>query len=150
MKAKTHFLLVEDNPNDVLLLRAAFQDTVDSTLHVVEDGEQAVAYLTGQAPYTSREQNPMPQVILLDLKMPRLSGFEFLHWLRSEAPDSLRVLPVIIMSSSNLPEDINRAYALGVNTYMVKPVDWALLRQRLSALNSYWGMHAETPTLSQQ
>jgi CheY-like chemotaxis protein len=150
MKAKTHFLLVEDNPNDILLLRTAFQDTVDSTLQVVEDGEQAVAYLTGQAPYSNREQYPLPQVILLDLKMPRLSGFEFLHWLRSEASDSLRLLPVIIMSSSNLPEDINRAYALGVNTYMVKPVDWALLRQRLSALNSYWGVHAETPTLSQQ
>ena len=150
MKAKTHFLLVEDNPNDILLLRTAFQDTVDSTLQVVEDGEQAVAYLTGQAPYSDRDQYPLPQVILLDLTMPRLSGFEFLHWLRSEASDSLRLLPVIIMSSSNLPEDINRAYALGVNTYMVKPVDWALLRQRLSALNSYWGVHAETPTLSQQ
>ena len=84
-------------------------------------------------------------MILLDLKMPRFSGFDFLEWLRSKAPDQLHFIPVVVLSSSALPQDIVRAYALGVSSYVVKPVNWDEFRQRLHTLAIYWADNVETP-----
>lgn len=105
-------LLVEDDANDALLLERAFhRANLTSLLRVVTDGEQAMAYL---------DNNEAPSVLLLDLNLPRTSGLELLEWLRKKnAP--LKNLPVIVLTSSRDTEDIDRAYALGANSYMAKP-----------------------------
>jgi CheY-like chemotaxis protein len=82
-------------------------------------------------------------VILLDLKMPRINGFEFLEWLRSTGPRAHRFIPVVMMSSSALKEDVDRAYSLGANSYLVKPVSWALFKERVKAIGIYWAEHVQ-------
>jgi CheY-like chemotaxis protein len=146
MLETTTFLLVEDEPNDVVLVEMEFKRSpFPIRLRAVNDGEEAMHYLEGQGPYADRAAWPIPDVILLDLKMRRVSGFEFLIWLRSKAPSPFRLIPVVVMSSSTLHQDIDHAYALGANSYFVKPVDWNLFRKRIRALGIYWAEHAETP-----
>jgi CheY-like chemotaxis protein len=121
VKAQHTILLVEDDSNDVLLLQRAFRRAgLTHALQVVTDGDQAVAYLTGQGQYNDRTAHPIPSLILLDLKLPRRSGLEVLAWLRGESSD-VKKLPVIVLTSSRLSEDVDRAYALGANSYMAKP-----------------------------
>src|SRR5262249_49862465 len=118
-------LLAEDDPNDVILFRRAMgmaSLNLDS-LHVVRDGEEAISYLNGQAAHADRERYPLPALLLLDLKMPRRSGLEVLSWLRRQP--ELRHLIVVFLTSSNNAEDIRRAYEAGVNSYLVKPVDFS-------------------------
>ena len=105
-------------------------------------------YLTGVKEFSDRTKHPWPQVILLDLKMPRVNGFEFLQWLRADSPGDLRLLPVIVMSSSNQKNDVNRAYALGANSYFVKPISWRDFETRMKALNAYWGSYVEKPDVT--
>jgi CheY-like chemotaxis protein len=102
--------------------------------------------LLGAGRYHDRAVYPVPQVILLDLKMPRVNGFELLHWLRHESPGDLRLLPIVIMSSSDMEEDVRRAYALGANSYLVKPIDWKSFDERMQALGIYWAQHVQKPT----
>jgi CheY-like chemotaxis protein len=109
------------------------------------DGIDATRYLEGKDVYKDRQKHPFPHLILLDLKMPRFSGFDFLEWLRFKAPDQLHFIPVVVLSSSNLPQDVARAYALGVNSFMVKPVNWEEFRHRLQVLAAYWADNVETP-----
>jgi CheY-like chemotaxis protein len=111
----------------------------------VNDGDEAIRYLEGGGQYADRATHPVPDVILLDLKMRRIGGFEFLAWLRSRSPRQHRLIPVVVMSSSVLQEDVDRAYALGANSYLIKPVDWNLFKQRIRALGVYWAEHVETP-----
>jgi CheY-like chemotaxis protein len=142
----TTFLLVEDEPNDVFFVRRQFSHGPQNLrLFAVNDGAEAIRYVEGQGEYGDRSTHPLPDVILLDLKMPRINGFEFLEWLRGKAPDKLRLIPVIIMSSSSLAEDIQRAYELGANSYIVKPVNWDEFKDRLRALSIYWVEHVEKP-----
>lgn len=141
------FLYVEDDVNDVELLKTALHRQHVGTLHRVKDGQEAIEYLTGKGAFADRERFPLPNVVLLDIKMPRLDGFGFLDWLRHHSPNHLKRLPVIIMSSSGEPRDVNRAYDLGVNCYMTKPVDWQLFRERMKMLGAFWAEHAETPTV---
>ena len=141
-----NFLLVEDDPNDVLFVQQEFKRTSKSIrLSIVSDGIEAMRYLEGRDTYKDRQKHPLPHVVLLDLKMPRFSGFDFLEWLRFKAPDQLQFIPVVVLSSSNLPQDVTRAYALGVNSFMVKPVNWDEFRQRLQSLAIYWANNVETP-----
>jgi len=109
----------------------------------VEDGKVAIQYIEGNGIYADREAYPVPQVILLDLKMPRINGFEFLEWLRNTAPRQHRFIPVVVMSSSGLKEDVSRAYSLGANSYLVKPIGWSLFKERIKALGIYWAEHVE-------
>jgi CheY-like chemotaxis protein len=141
------FLLVEDDPNDVVMLEMEFKK-VPAPIHMVTvgDGREAMQYLERTGKYADPIHSPMPDVILLDLKMPRVSGFEFLEWLRAKAPQHCRFIPVVVMSSSGLREDVDRAYALGANSYLVKPVQWALFKERIQALGIYWAEHVERPT----
>lgn len=143
-KRKTHFLLVEDDPNDVYLARRALRCDHSCSVEVVCDAQEAIEYLMGLPPFSDYPPR-MPDVILLDLKMPRMSGFDFLEWLRKEAPDHLRLCPVVVISSSNLQQDVHRAYELGANTFMVKPIDAHLFEERLKALGILWSAHAEIP-----
>src|SRR4051812_37277295 len=114
-------LLAEDNPDDVFLVKRAFRKSFgDVGLHVVPDGEAAIAYLRREPPYDDAAKCPVPSLLLLDLKLPRLSGFEVLAWLREQ--HVLKRLPVVVLTSSRDRGDVDRAYDLGANSYLVKPV----------------------------
>jgi CheY-like chemotaxis protein len=113
-------LIVEDDANDAFFAtRAIDKARLHCTARFVEDGESAIAYLAGQGRYADREAFPMPALVLLDLKLPRLSGHEVLRWLRSQPV--LRRVPVIVMTSSSHPDDVADALDAGANAYVVKP-----------------------------
>jgi CheY-like chemotaxis protein len=133
------FLLVDDDPDDRFLVEREFRRSrVHGQLQSVSDGAEAMDYLEGNGVHADRRTFPLPDIILLDLKMPRMNGFEFLEWLRSHAPMELRFLPVIVMSCSILREDVKRAYALGANSYVTKAQDLRSLRQSIEMLNAHW------------
>jgi CheY-like chemotaxis protein len=137
-------LLVEDDENDVFLIQRAFRRLdLPHTLQVVEDGEAAIAYLDGQAPYNDPERYPLPDLILLDLKLPRRSGLEVLAWIRQQ--QELRRLLVVVLTSSRETPDINRAYDLGANSYLVKPIDFKAFLAMVGTLEAYWLMLNEKP-----
>ncbi|MDB6029478.1 MAG: response regulator [Verrucomicrobiales bacterium] len=113
-------LLAEDEANDRYMVeRAMRKHSIDIDLRMVSDGEEAVQYLSAKGEFSDRKLNPLPRLIVLDIKMPRRSGLEVLEWIRQDAV--CKLIPVVIMSSSELPADVNRAYGLGVNAYLVKP-----------------------------
>ncbi len=142
--AAAHVLHVDDDPGDILLLeQACRRAAVAFQLHSVSDGETAIAYLGGTGAYASRERYPLPYLILLDLKMPRKSGFDVLTWMRSQP--QLRCLPVIIFTASNQEEDIKRAYEAGANSYLVKPVDIHSLIELVKLIEAYWLGINQTP-----
>ena len=110
---------------------------------VVRDGDQAVAYLEGKGDYADRKQHPLPVVVLLDLKLPRRSGLEVLEWMRAQ-PD-LRRIPVVVLTSSRESVDVNKAYDLGANSYLVKPVTFNDLVELITTLDLYWLILNERP-----
>ncbi|MDB6111697.1 MAG: two-component system response regulator [Pedosphaera sp.] len=135
--AAPHILHVDDDPGDTLLMQQACRKAeVSFQLHSVGDGETAIAYLNGAGAYSDRERYPLPALVLLDLKMPRKSGFDVLAWIRSEPP--LKYLPVIIFTASNQEEDIRRAYEAGANSYLVKPVGIHTLIEMVKMIDGYW------------
>lgn len=138
MKNGPHtILLVEDDPNDVDLLRRAFTKAgVVVCLQVVDDGQKAVDYLAGRGPFADRERHPLPELILLDVKLPRRSGIEVLAWARKQP--RLVTTPVIMLSSSRQAVNISRAYELGANSYLVKPVGFQKLQEVAKAISIYW------------
>lgn len=139
-------LLAEDDENDVFFMQRAFkQAQIDHPLHRVKDGEDAIAYLVGEGNYADREKHPLPHLLLLDLKMPRRNGFEVITWVRAQPV--LKRLPIVVLSSSRQDPDINRAYDLGANTYLVKPVKFEGLVEMMKALRAYWLVLAEKPNL---
>ena len=130
-------LHVEDDPNDVLLLQRAFKKVnSQAIIQSVTDGDKAVAYLSGTEEYADREQYPLPDLILLDLKMPRKSGLEVLAWIRAQ-PQFKRTI-VLIFTSSKHDQDIERAYDLCANSYLVKPTNLSTLTELAIGLRSYW------------
>ena len=130
-------LHVDDDSNDVVLFQHACQKAgVRCNLQNVEDGDQAISYLRGAEQFANREQYPIPTLVLLDLKMPRLNGFDVLAWVRGN--NQLRALPVVVLSSSNHDADVKRAYDLGANSYLVKPVGFDSLVEIVKSLNQYW------------
>lgn len=147
MSAEQHtILLVEDNPKDVFLIRRAFRKAAIVTpLQVVGDGDAAVLYLSGQEPYTERHTYPLPVLVLLDLKLPRRGGTEVLRWIR-EQPE-LKRLPVVVLTSSQENADLNQAYDLGANAYMVKPTTFDDLTNIIETLNLHWIVYNEKPQL---
>ena len=113
-------LLVDDSTNDALLMRTVFERAgFLQPLRFARDGEEAIAYLRGDGAYRDRAQFPLPTIVLLDLNMPRKNGFEVLEWIREQA--ALKRLRVYILSASSRTEDIQRAYDVGANSYLVKP-----------------------------
>jgi CheY-like chemotaxis protein len=140
-------MLVEDDLNDIFLVKRAFKMAqVKDPLQVVTDGQEAILYLKGEGKYADRQQYPLPRLVVMDIKMPRKSGFEVLEWVKtSGAP--LRRIPIVIVSSSDNPDDINRAYELGANAYMVKPVDFRAVEHLFQAITQYWGLECAKPEL---
>jgi CheY-like chemotaxis protein len=137
-------LLVEDNPDDDFLVRRAFRKAFGEVQVVsVRDGEAALAYLQRQSPYDDVATCPWPTLLLLDLKLPRLSGFEVLSWVRGR--EKLRRLPVVVLTSSRERGDVDRAYDLGANSYLVKPVSTEGAQSLAGTLGRYWLTLNEPP-----
>ncbi len=140
-------LLVEDDLNDIFLVKRAFKMAhIQNPLQVVTDGLEAMAYLRGEGKYANRDQYPLPKLIVMDIKMPRKSGFEVLDWVKGESR-VLRRIPVVIVSSSDNAADINHAYELGANAYMVKPVDFRAVEHLFESITHYWGLECAKPEL---
>lgn len=132
-------LIVEDDPDDVVLLRRAFDRArFVNPIVVVSDGDAAVAYLAGEGEYADRTEYPLPELVLLDLKLPRRSGHEVLEWIRREA--GMTGLPVVILTASRENADLARAYELGANSYLVKPATFKRLQEMIETLDVYWMM----------
>jgi CheY-like chemotaxis protein len=142
-------LLVEDDPCDArLIVRAFSKARIINPVETVTDGEMAVAYLSGQPPYDDRTRYPLPVLVLLDLKLPKLDGFEVLRWVRSHS--MLRRLPIVVLTSSSLSADVGKAYELGANSYLVKPVGTNELIDLLKTVELYWLVTNVKPTLDSE
>ncbi|MFN7138851.1 MAG: response regulator, partial [Limisphaerales bacterium] len=130
-------LYAEDNDNDVLLVQMALQrSSPDVLLKTVPDGQEALAYLAGEGKYANRNEYPIPHFLLLDLKMPRLNGIELLEWIRSQP--RLRNIPVIMLTASLEMSDQERCYALGANSFVIKPNSIDDLIAFTGLLSKYW------------
>jgi CheY-like chemotaxis protein len=130
-------LLVEDDEHDVFLMRRALkQAEIQNPLYVVSDGEQAVDYLAGNGQFSDRAAFPLPALVFLDLKLPFKSGHEVLSWIRQQS--ELLGLVVVVLTSSDEPSDVKRAYQLGANSYLVKPPTLGQLRDLAESFKWYW------------
>jgi two-component system response regulator len=130
-------LLVEDNPDDeALTLRALKKGKILNEVVVARDGVEALEWLFGEGAHAGRDTHVQPQVILLDLNMPRLSGLEVLERIRND--DRTRTVPVVVLTSSKQDEDMISSYTLGANSYVRKPVDFAEFTEAVARLGVYW------------
>lgn len=130
-------LLVEDNDDDARLAIMGFKkQNVANKLHRVEDGEEALDFLFGKGKYSSRSVNHIPKLVLLDLKMPKVDGLEVLKAIRSD--ERTAHIPVVVMTSSKEDKDITESYNLGVNSYLVKPVDFKKFAESIKEIGFYW------------
>ena len=145
--SKGPVLLVEDDPSDARLIQRAF-GKLDASLAIIRltNGDDVVSYLAGESPYENRTTYPLPSIILLDIKLPRRSGFEVLQWVRRQ-PTALNRLPVVMLTSSRHSVDINRAYDLGANSYLAKPETASQLEQLATRFQHYWMGLNESPDL---
>lgn len=143
------FLLVEDSEDDILLLQRSFaKNKIANPMRVVRNGQEAILYLEGTGRYRNRTQFPLPSIVLLDLKMPGVDGFEVLAWIRQQANPHLRTLRVIVLTSSDAISDVNRAYQLGANSFLVKPTDLHDLNLLTAAIRGYWMWTDQAPETS--
>lgn len=137
-------LLVEDNPDDeALTLRALKKNNILNEVVVAHDGAEALDFLFATGSYTGRDIRIMPQIILLDLKLPKIDGLEVLRRLRADS--RTKILPVIILTSSSEETDITNGYQLGANSYVRKPVDFAQFIEAVRQLGLYWLVLNEVP-----
>jgi len=137
-------LLVEDNPDDeALTLRALRKNKIKNEIVVARDGVEAIDYLFGTGSHEGRDPNDLPQVVLLDLKLPKLDGFEVLTKLRAD--ERTKLLPVVILTSSKEQQDIVRGYGLGANSYVRKPVEFEQFVEAVRELGLYWLVLNEKP-----
>lgn len=142
-------LLVEDNPDDVALtLRAFTKSNIKNKVVTVTDGEDALNYLFCKGQYEERNPNDLPSVVLLDLKLPKVDGFEVLRKIRDT--ENTKFLPVVILTSSKEEQDIINGYRLGVNSYIRKPVDFEKFFEAAKTLGLYWLLLNESPNSSKK
>jgi two-component system response regulator len=138
-------LLVEDNPDDVdLTLRAFTRSNVTNRVVVARDGVEALDYLLGIGQYAGRNVQDMPVVVMLDLKLPRIGGLEVLKAIRND--ERIRLMPVVILTSSSEQKDVVEGYRLGANSYIRKPVDFEQFVEAVKLLGLYWTLWNETPS----
>ena len=148
MSTALKILIVEDNPDDVFFFKQAMKKaSADFHLHTVSDGVQAVAYLKGEAAFNDRASHPFPDVLLLDLNMPGMNGFELLEWVRSSSHSSHLIVHVMSASSRDL--DIQKAYELGANSYVIKPSRIDELIRFVAALDQWHKFIALPPPSGQ-
>jgi CheY-like chemotaxis protein len=139
-------LLVEDNPDDELLaIRALEKNKIMNEVVVARDGAEALDYLFGAGAYTGRDMSVMPQIILLDLKLPKIDGLEVLRRLRND--ERTKLLPVVVLTSSREERDLTESYSLGANSYIRKPVNFAQFTEAIRQLGLYWLVLNESPPI---
>lgn len=137
MKPPAPVLYAEDDENDIFLLRRAFRKAeISNRLEIVTDGQMAVDYLAGTGEYANREKYPFPELLLLDLNLPRQSELDVLEWIR--ATPAISKLPVLMLSSSNQKSDIEQAYALGVSSYLVKTGKPNHFLAMIQSIKQFW------------
>jgi len=137
-------LLVEDNPRDAeMTLRTLRKRNLANTIVHVIDGQQALDWLFGQGTYAGRDTSHLPKVVLLDLKLPKVDGLEVLRSIRAD--ERTRLVPVVIMTSSQEDKDVINTYKLGVNSYIVKPVDFDNFSTAVAQLGHYWLLLNQKP-----
>jgi CheY-like chemotaxis protein len=140
LKSKFPILLVEDNFDDIFFVKRAFTAAhLEHPLFTVENGQQAIDYMRGVGQFA---EHPLPRLVIADLKLPAVNGFDLIRWMRNDA--KAKLIPIIVLSSSNLPADINLAYALGANAYMVKPPDPHAFERLFRTIAEFWDL-GETP-----
>lgn len=137
MEDRRIILLVEDNPDDVALtLRAFKKSNILNKMVVAKDGVEALDYLFANGTYDGRDTKVMPQIVLLDLKLPKLDGMEVLRRIRAD--ERTKLLPVVILTSSKEEQDVVNGYNLGANSYIRKPVDFSQFSEAIQQLGLYW------------
>lgn len=137
MENKHTILLIEDSADDALLMQRALEKSgIADRVHHAKNGKEAIEYLTGAGGFSDRRKFPVPQLILLDLQMPEMHGLKVLEWIREQP--QFRSTVVIVLSSSRLTGDIQLAYRLGSNSYLVKPPTLEMLYQMVNAIAQYW------------
>jgi len=147
--AEKIILLVEDDPDDEALARRALKkNNIKNEVVVAHDGIEALDYLFGRGAYAGRDLNEMPQVILLDLKLPKMDGLEVLRQIRAD--ERTQLLPVVILTTSKEEQDIINSYSLGANSYIRKPVDFIQFAEAVRQLGLYWLLLNETPPLAKE
>lgn len=139
-----NILLAEDGADDVFLIRSAFKKCgFQDLIYVVGNGEEVVRYLKGEGAYADRERFPVPHLLLLDLNMPRMNGFDVLSWIR--ARQEWMCLPIIVLTTSFYGPEIKRAYDLGANSFITKPPDFSQLVASLKEVGEHWLRRALLP-----
>ena len=139
-------LIADDSENDVLMLRRAFsQAGVVVPMQAVNDGEEAIAYLKGEGRFANREEFPLPDLFLLDLKMPRKNGFDVLESIRTQP--SLVQMRVVVLTTSEEIRDVNRAYMLGAASFLTKPLDFTEFKDTIQAMYNYWISVNQAPVI---
>jgi CheY-like chemotaxis protein len=147
MPDRALILIVEDNEVDLMLIRRAFAKAkVLNPLFSVQTGEEAIAYFKGDGCYANRAEYPLPDLVLLDLKLTGISGFQVLKWIRQQP--GLWALRVVVLTGSTAIEDINLAYQLGANSFLAKPMDFDSFVQVAGSIAGYWLWMNETPEVS--
>jgi CheY-like chemotaxis protein len=137
MNTDEAILLVEDNEDDMFFMQRAMKAAaLSNPVFVVQDGEEAIEYLSGSGRFSNRKQYPIPALVFLDLKLPVRNGLEVLEWARSQ--DELRRVVFVVLTSSQEPTDLRRAYAIGANSYLVKPSQSQQLEALMRAVKHYW------------
>ena len=137
-------LLVDDNPADVeLIIRAMRKNKLVGEVHVARDGEEALDFMYAKGAYADRADKPLPRVIILDLRLPKIDGIEVLR--RIKADERMRAIPVIVMTVSEEERDMTESYKLGIERYIIKPKDFTRLEAALSELSIYWLLWKELP-----
>ncbi len=143
---QVEILIVEDNPSDAeMALRAFKKNNLTNKILVVEDGEEALNYLFCKGQYATKTKESRPKIILLDLKLPKINGLEVLKEIKGH-PDT-KIIPVIVLTSSKEESDIIESYQLGVNSYIVKPVDFEKFVEAVRDLGFYWLLLNQLPRL---
>ncbi len=148
MHQRRTILIVDDDENDISLTKRAFTaSNVHCTLQLLRNGQETVDYLRGHGRYADRGKYPLPIMILMDLNMPIMDGFQVLEWLRGQP--SIKAIPVVVFSSSDSPADITRAYDLGANSFMTKSISYDGLLAKLKTVSQYWLEYCKHPTVSE-
>jgi CheY-like chemotaxis protein len=140
-------LVAEDDEDYVILIKQVFAKAhVPNPIHVVWNGEEAISYLKGEGKYSNRDEFPLPDIFLLDLKMPRVNGFEVLRWVRAQP--TLSSLRILVLTSSDEIRDVNEAYQLGANSFLVKPLDFEDFTHLSRLIADFWFKASRTPDAS--
>lgn len=142
---QVEILLAEDNPRDAeMTMRALRRINLGNKVHWVKDGEEALDFLLRKGVYQDREPSQIPKLVLLDIKMPKVDGIEVLRQVKSN--ESLQWIPVVVMTSSNEERDVVESYKLGVNSYIVKPVQFAAFVETVANVGLYWLVTNRVPS----